>query len=170
MLTIYTLNFLQHLIEKCWQTWNIKYMVKIEKTKTLNEETKWKTTKLIVYLHNYHSTWSSIFWCSTSFFSFLRNVFYHCAWEEYKFFEGVWQICFLMTQQAPLFWAAFGLLELLWLRSYQTNCIYPASSPRVSWKSDPASSWRNQSGYILLNGIFSLGHWERTPSQKCRHL
>ena len=118
----------------------------------------------------YHSTWSSIFWCSTSFFSFLRNVFYHCAWEEYKFFEGVWQICFLMTQQAPLFWAAFGLLELLWLRSYQTNCIYPASSPRVSWKSDPSSSWGNQSGYILLNGIFSLGHWERIPSQKCRHL
>lgn len=26
-------------------------MVKIEKTETLNEETKWKTTKLIVYLY-----------------------------------------------------------------------------------------------------------------------
>lgn len=85
-------------------------MVKIEKTKTLNEEKKWKTTKLIVFLHIIPSD-HHYFDAAQVSFLFYEIFFYH--WEEHKFFEGVWQVCFLMTQQAPLFWGAFGFLQFL---------------------------------------------------------
>ena len=86
-------------------------MVKIEKTKTLiNEETKWKTTKLIVFLHiipNDHHCFD------TTKVSFLFYEIFFYQWEEHKSFEGVWQIYLLMTQQAPLFLGAFGFLQFL---------------------------------------------------------
>lgn len=127
----------------------------------------WKTTKLIVFLH---------------IVPIIDHHYFDAAQVSFFFYE-----IFSTIEKSVNFLKESDKCVCLWhntllsfvehLDSYSsynyevirlTALIYPVSSPRVSWKSDPASSWGNQSGYILLHGIFSLGPWERTPSQKCR--